>query len=145
MKPLRIGAVARQANVGIETVRFYERQGLLPQPQRQESGYRQYDDEDVAILRFIRRAKGLGFTLKEIKVLLDFRLNQSEPRTEIRQQAKAKLADIDAKIADLERMRRVLKALVAQCHGDGPMSGCPILGALQGERDGDLIDQGKQS
>lgn len=67
MKPLTIGQVANQAGVGVETVRFYERQGLLEEPARRESGYRQYDQEAVAVLRFIRRAKELGFTLKEIK------------------------------------------------------------------------------
>jgi MerR family copper efflux transcriptional regulator len=132
MKPLTIGEVARQANVGIETVRFYERQGLLEEPERRASGYRQYDQEAVAVLKFIRRAKELGFTLKEIKGLLALRLDASATRTEVREQAKAKVADIEAKIADLQRMRDVLTKLVKKCHGDGAATACPILEALQG-------------
>jgi Hg(II)-responsive transcriptional regulator len=135
MKPLTIGAVARQAGVGVETVRFYERQGLLAEPQRRASGYRQYDGEAVSVLRFIRRAKELGFTLKEIKALLALRLDASATRAEVRKQARAKVADIEARIADLQRMRDVLQNLIRNCHGDGTTTGCPILGALEG-RDG---------
>lgn len=132
MKPLTIGEVARQAGVGIETVRFYERQGLLEEPERRASGYRQFDQEAVAVLKFIRRAKELGFTLKEIKSLLALRMDASATKAEVREQAKAKVADIEAKIADLQRMRDVLSKLVKKCHGDGAASGCPILEALQG-------------
>lgn len=132
MKPLTIGEVARQAGIGIETVRFYERQGLLEEPERRASGYRQYDQEAVAVLKFIRRAKELGFTLKEIKGLLSLRLDTSATRAEVRGQAKAKVADIEAKIADLQRMRDVLTKLIRKCHGDGAANGCPILEALQG-------------
>src|ERR1041384_5413921 len=98
MKPLTIGEVARRAGVGVETVRFYERQGLLAEPPRRGSGYRQYDQEAVAVLRFIRRAKELGFTLREIKGLLALRLDASATRAEVRKQAEAKLADIEARI-----------------------------------------------
>lgn len=129
---LTIGEVARQAGIGVETVRFYERQGLLEEPQRRASGYRQFDPEAVAVLRFIRRAKELGFTLKEIKGLLALRLDASATRAEVRQQAKAKVTDIEARIADLQRMRDVLLKLVKKCHGDGAATGCPILEALQG-------------
>jgi MerR family transcriptional regulator, copper efflux regulator len=132
MKPLTIGDVARRAGVGVETVRFYERQGLLEEPERRASGYRQYDDEAVAVLRFIRRAKGLGFTLKEIKGLLALRLDASATRAEVRQQARAKVTDIETRIADLQRMRDVLLKLIRKCHGDGAATGCPILEALQG-------------
>ena len=132
MKPLTIGEVARQAEVGVETVRFYERQGLLDEPERRASGYRQYDDEAVAVLKFIRRAKELGFTLKEIKSLLVLRLDASATRAEVRQQAGAKVADIEARIADLQRMQNVLLKLIKKCHGDGAATGCPILEALQG-------------
>jgi len=135
MKFLTIGEVARQAGVGVETVRFYERQGLLEEPQRRASGYRQYDEEAVAVLRFIRRGKELGFTLREIKGLLALRLDATATRAEIRQQAKAKVADIEARIADLRRMRDVLQKLIRKCHGDGSTIGCPILAALQGQKD----------
>jgi Hg(II)-responsive transcriptional regulator len=132
MKPLTIGDVARRAGVGVETVRFYERQGLLAEPQRRASGYRQYDEEAVAVLRFIRRAKELGFTLKEIEGLLGLRLDATATRAEVRRQARAKVADIEAKIADLQRMRDVLQGLIKKCHGDGVTTGCPLLGALEG-------------
>jgi len=132
MKPWTIGEVARQAGVGVETVRFYERQGLLEEPERRASGYRQYDQEAVAVLRFIRRAKELGFTLKEIQGLLALRLDASATRTEVRAQATAKVADIEARIADLQRMRDVLTKLIKKCHGDGAATSCPILEALQG-------------
>jgi MerR family transcriptional regulator, copper efflux regulator len=132
MKTLTIGEVARQAGVGVETVRFYEREGLLDEPERRASGYRQFDPEAVAVLKFIRRAKELGFTLKEIKGLLVLRLDASATRAEVRQQAKTKVADIEARIGDLQRMRDVLLNLIKKCHGDGAARGCPILDALQG-------------
>ena len=133
MPSLTIGEVARRADLGVETVRFYERQGLLEEPERRASGYRQYDEEAVTVLRFIRRAKGLGFTLKEIKSLLGLRLDASAKRADVRRQAKEKVADIEAKIADLQRMREALLSLVNQCRGDGAATGCPILRAMQGE------------
>lgn len=141
MKFFTIGEVARQAGVGVETVRFYERQELLAEPQRRASGYRQYEEEAVAVLRFIRRAKELGFTLREIKGLLALRLDTTATRVEVRQQAKAKVADIEARIADLQRMRDALQKLIKKCHGDGSTKGCPILAALQGEK---TIDRGEE-
>ena len=132
MKTLKIGELAKRAEIGVETVRFYERQGLLDAPQRLESGYRQYREETVEVLRFIRRAKELGFTLKEIRSLLDLRSDESAPRSEIRKQASSKIEEIDAKIADLQRMRTGLMTLVGQCHGDSSLVGCPIMDALKG-------------
>ena len=131
---LTIGALARQSGVGIETVRFYEREGLLPPADRLPSGYRQYTAEAVAVLRFIRRAKELGFTLREIKSLLALRLDQSATRADVRLQAESKVADLDTRIADLQRMRNALALLITDCHGDGPLGGCPILETLQGAR-----------
>ena len=90
----------------------------------------------MAVLRFIRRAKELGFTLKEIKGLLGLRLDAEATRAEVRAKAKAKVGDIEAKIADLQRMRDVLVKLVKKCHGDGAASGCPILEAMEGKEDG---------
>ena len=127
---LSTSAVARSAGVGIETIRFYERQGLLEPPRRRASGYRQYDQTAVEVLRFIRRAKQLGFTLKEIKGLLA--LDTTATRTQIRNEAKAKVADIEDRIADLQKMRDALSLLIEKCHGNGTIQGCPILGALQG-------------
>ena len=129
---LSIGQVARQAGVGVETVRFYERQGLLAEPARRASGYRQYDKQAVDVLRFIRRAKELGFTLKEIKSLLELRMDASATQAEVRQQAKETLAGIEAKIADLERMRNALTKLIKKCRGEGSARDCPILETLHG-------------
>lgn len=131
MNALSIGQVAQQAGVGVETVRYYERRGLLEEPVRKPSGYRQYDDQAVAALRFIRRAKELGFTLKEIKSLLALRLDSSASRADVRAVAKAKVADIDGRIADLQRMRDALQLLVKRCKGHGSAGGCPILVAMQ--------------
>ena len=130
MKPLTIGEVARRGGVGVETVRFYEREGLLAEPARRASGYRQYGDDAVPCLRFIRRAKTLGFTLKEIAELLALRDAPHATRADVRRQAQSKVADIEAKVRDLQRMRKALMALTATCHGDGPAGGCPILEAL---------------
>jgi MerR family mercuric resistance operon transcriptional regulator len=126
--------LARSAEVGIETVRFYERQGLLEQPAREASGYRQYAGEVVARLRFIRRAKELGFSLKEIGELMALRVGPETTCAEIKQQANAKLADIESRIADLQRMQEALLKLAATCRGRGPINACPILDALDTER-----------
>jgi MerR family mercuric resistance operon transcriptional regulator len=127
---MTIGQVARRAGVGVETVRFYERQGLLAEPARRASGYRQYDEGAVARLRFIKRAKELGFTLKEIAELLALRLDPDTTCVEIRARAQAKLGDIEARIRDLEKIRQALLGLTASCPGSGPTSACPILEAL---------------
>src|SRR5690348_11902107 len=130
MKPLTIGEVARRAGIGVETVRFYEREGLLAEPARRASGYRQYGEDAVPRLRFIRRAKTLGFTLKEIAELLALRDDPDATRADVRRQAQSKVADIEAKVRDLQRMKEALLTLAATCHGDGPAGGCPILEAL---------------
>lgn len=133
MRPLTIGHVARRAGVGVETVRFYEREGLLAGPPRTASGYRQYGEDVVARLRFIKRAKALGFTLKEIGELLALRLDPETSCAEIKDRAKAKIDDIQAKIRDLQRMQEALVKPAASCKGDGPTSACPILDALDKE------------
>ena len=130
METLSIGEVARRAGVGVETVRFYEREGLLEEPDRRESGYRQYTEEVVLRLRFIRRAKELGFTLKEIRELIALRRDPSATRADVRQQATAKITDIEAKIRDLQRMKEALLKLTVSCRGRGSASSCPILEAL---------------
>ena len=133
MKALTIGQVARHAGVGIETVRFYERQGLLEEPARKQSGYRQYGEDVVARLRFIRRAKELGFSLKEIKELLALRVDPTTTCAEVRSKAAAKVADVEQKIEALRRIRKALVKLTAVCRGRGPTSECPILDALDKE------------
>jgi MerR family mercuric resistance operon transcriptional regulator len=135
MKPLTIGQVARQAGIGIETVRFYERQGLLAAPARKESGYRQYEEDVIARLRFIKRAKELGFSLKEIKEMLALRVDPETTCAEVRNRAQVKIADVEEKIRTLQGIKKALVQLTAVCRGRGPISECPILDALDaGER-----------
>lgn len=131
MKPLSIGEVARRAGVGIEAIRFYEREGLIPEPPRKESGYRQYPPDSVARLRFIQQAKDLGFSLKEIKELLSLRIEPLTDCADIQERAEAKVGDIEGKIQTLQRMKKALANLVAACPGRGPVSECPILDALE--------------
>ena len=131
MPPLTIGRVARLAGVGVETVRFYERKGLIPKPPRKHSGYRQYPEDAVTRIRFIRWAKDLGFTLKEIGVLLALRLDPRATSRDVRTRAKAKIADIDEKFRTLQRMKKALAGLEAACSGRASVSDCPILEALE--------------
>jgi len=135
MKPLTIGQVARSAGVGVETVRFYERQGLLQEPARKESGYRQYPEDVVARLGFIKRAKELGFSLKEIKDLLALRVDPETTCGEGKRRAEAKIADVEEKIQALQRIKKALVRLTAVCRGRGPTSECPILEALDREKE----------
>jgi len=135
MSTLTIGKLANAADVGIDTVRFYERAGLLNKPRRTASGYRLYAASDVARLRFIRRAKALGFSLEEIAELL--RLNDGGGRRgAVRALAGRRLAEIEQKLAELSRMRDTLRHLISQCSGEGPLAGCPIIDAvLEGAAD----------
>jgi len=125
---LGIGKLARLAGVGIDTIRYYERNGLLEPRGRLASGYRRYGEVELARLRFIRRAQKLGFTLKEIQALLG--LSAKHDVAQIRTAATAKLADVDSRIADLQRVRAGLAELVAACPGHGQAADCPILKAL---------------
>ena len=130
-RALTIGRVAAAAGVGVETVRFYERRGLIRQPERPMSGRRTYPPETVARIRFIRRAKDLGFTLKEIAELLELRVDPDGNCADVRARALAKVADIDRKIEALGRMREALARLASACRGRGPTSECPILEAME--------------
>jgi len=127
-----IGKVASLAGVGVETIRFYERIGLIGEPPRRPSGYRQYPGEVVSRIRFIRRAKGLGFTLKEIGELLSLRVESGSTCEEVRARVEAKIADIEEKIRTLERMREALVKLIAACSAKAQATECPILEALEG-------------
>lgn len=126
---LTSGQLAKKSGVGVETLRFYEREGLLPVPARLASGYRQYPAGAVERVRFVRRAQLLGFQLKDIKELLALRDDPDAKSREVRDKAVAKLADIDQRIRDLEAMRADLTQLVAACDGSGPAAHCPILTA----------------
>ncbi len=135
MESLTIGQLARRAGVGVETVRFYEREGLIPEPPRRPSGYRDYPLESVARIVFIRRAKELGFTLREIHELLELRVTPRRSCAHVKRSADAKIADIEGKIAALRRMRSALNDLVKACEKRAPTKECPILASL-GDPDG---------
>jgi Hg(II)-responsive transcriptional regulator len=128
---LTIGKVARGAGLAIDTVRYYEREGLLEKPARTASGYRHYSSDAVARLRFIRQAKELGFSLHEIKELLSLRVMQGKSCADVRAHAEHKIADVDRRIANLKRVRGALVKLTSACSGKGPVSQCPILEALE--------------
>jgi MerR family copper efflux transcriptional regulator len=130
---LSIGAVAKRAGVAIDTIRYYEREGLLPEPARRPSGYRSYGEGTVAQLRFIRRAKTLGFTLEEIRELLTLSADRQRGVKAVKQRAQRRLTEIEARIAELERVRAGLAELIAACPGHGAPEQCPILRALDGE------------
>ena len=131
---MKIGELAQRAGVGIDTVRYYERQGLLPAPQRQASGYRRYEEGDVQRLCFVRRAKALGFTLVEIRDLLELSGPRADDMAGMKAAAIEKLADVEARVAELNRIREGLESLVASCPGHGALEQCPILHALAGDK-----------
>jgi MerR family mercuric resistance operon transcriptional regulator len=130
MGTLPIGRLAKKAQVNIETVRYYERRGLLPEPPRRQSGYRQYSENDVSRLLFIKRAQTLGFTLKEISELLNLRVDPDTTCGDVKKRAEAKIADIEEKILALRKMKKALAKLASTCRGRGPTSECPILEML---------------
>ena len=127
---MTIGKLAQQAGVGIETIRFYEREGLIETPPRTASGYRQYSDAVVRRLQFIRRAKELGFTLNEIKELLSLKTSAGVTCASAKRKAEEKIADIDGKLRTLRRMKRALVDLTKSCNEDGTLDECPILNAM---------------
>ncbi|MEX2374617.1 MAG: MerR family DNA-binding protein, partial [Dehalococcoidia bacterium] len=114
-KDLLIGQLADAADVGVETIRYYERQGLLPEPPRSDAGYRLYDVEAVRRVRFIRQAKELGFTLSETKDLLDLRVTDASACDDVAARARRKITAVESRIRELDRVRRVLHDLVDAC------------------------------
>ena len=134
---MQIGQLAHAAGVAVDTVRYYEKQGLLPAPPRR-GAYRAYAREDVQRLRFIRRAKALGFTLEEIAGLLQLSAHRSDgvgndDMGAVRQAAQARLDEIDRRIAELERVRAGLRQVLEACPGHGALADCPILASLAAE------------
>jgi Hg(II)-responsive transcriptional regulator len=125
MTALRTGELARLAEVNVETLRFYERKGLLPMPPRRASGYREYPPETVDLVRFIRRAQHLGFSLREIKELLTLREVPRATCGDVVVLARRKIAAIDAKTSDLQAMRTALAGLLEGCPGTAPIAQCP--------------------
>ena len=127
---LNIGSLAKQAQVNIQTIRYYERRELLPEPDRTASNYRVYPCTTVQRVRFIKQAQELGFTLKEIKELLALRITQGSDCSDVRSVASAKIEDIETRIASLQSMKKSLSKLVRTCSGKGDISECPILEAM---------------
>ncbi len=130
---MKIGELAKRADVPTDTVRFYEREGVMPPPMRRESGYRDYSEVDVKRLQFVRRAKRLGFTLSEVQDLLGLSEDRTDDMAMLSHHASAKLQDIDSRIEELQRVRSALQTLVNECPGSGQLDACPILAALSGD------------
>lgn len=128
LQTIGIGALARRAGVSIDTVRYYERSGLLAPQTRLASGYRRYGDRQLAQLRFIRRAQELGFSLSDINTLLG--LSGQRDVARIKRSAERKLSEVNKRIAALARIQRALTELIAKCPGHGRAAECPILNAL---------------
>lgn len=133
MRNLTIGHLARKAQVNVETIRYYERRGLIPKPPRRESGYRQYSEDAVSRIQFIKRAKELGFSLKEILELLSLRVDPNTTCGDVKSRAEAKIAEVEEKMMALQRIKKALTKLTALCRGSGPTSECPIIEALSAE------------
>ena len=133
MSGLTIGQLAVSAGVNVETIRFYERKGLLKQPEREEGRIRRYSADARRRLTFIRGARDLGFTLQEVGELLSLRQDPKATRSDVRGRTMAKLEDVDRRIEFLEEVRSSLKTLLQQCEGYGPASNCPILDSLESQ------------
>ncbi|CAB1083718.1 hypothetical protein JY97_07190 [Alkalispirochaeta odontotermitis] len=130
MEKLSIGGLAQKANVNIETIRYYERRGLLPEPPRNKSGHRQYPSEALKRTDFIKRCQALGFSLKEITEILELRITPESTCADMKLRAGEKLTDVDRKIRELTHIRDALSGLLNKCTGKGPIGSCPILEEL---------------
>lgn len=130
MTGLKVGEVAKQAGVNLQTIHYYERRELLPKPPRTESNYRAYPEDAVLRVRFIKRAQELGFTLKEIKELFSLRASPRARCADVYKRAEEKIRDINEKIRTLQGMGKGLSKLMSECVGRSPVSECPILDAL---------------
>ena len=131
MSSLTIGQMAKLCGVGVETIRFYEREGLVPQPERPVVGFRRYPPDTAKRIIFIQRSKALGFSLREIEELLSLRVGSARSCNQVRKHAEAKIADIERKIEALGAMRQVLEKLVATCRSRSATGECPIIEALE--------------
>lgn len=121
------GQLARATGIHTETIRFYENKELIPAPSRSAAGYRQYSDDYIGRIRFIKRAQDLGFTLKEVHELLSLRLAPDSDRADVKRRVDDKISSIEGRIHDLQRMRKALHELVSCCSGSGSTRECPIL------------------
>lgn len=134
MTVMKIGEVSKRSGIGIETIRYYEREKLLEQPQRRPSGYRQYDESTLERLAYIRRAKELGFTLSEIRDLLELSFANESCCDHVRQRAETKLIDIEDKIRSLRGMRRSLSDILKRCKANGSAKDCPLVHTTNARR-----------
>lgn len=130
---LKIGQVAAQGGVNLQTLRYYEREKLLPEPPRLASGYRVFSEDTVRRVRFIKRAQRLGFTLAEIRELLSLRVDRQDGSGAVRALAKKKIDEIEQKISSLQAMKTALEHLTDKCSGKGPSSECPILESIDSD------------
>jgi MerR family mercuric resistance operon transcriptional regulator len=130
MEKLTTGQLAKQANVNLETIRYYERRGLLPQPPRNESGHRRYTLDDLRRTEFIKRTQSLGFSLKEVSDLLSLRVGTGTTCADVKIRVEVKIKDVQEKIADLKEIEQALRHLADKCSGKGPVGQCPILEGL---------------
>ncbi len=132
MKTMTISKIAKEAGVGVETVRFYERKGLVQQPPKPSTGgYRIYPAETVERIRFIRQAQELGFSLREIEELLSLRMAPSTDCADVRERAQTKLNEVKHKIAQMKRIQAALEQLIAACPGQGTLQVCSIIEAIE--------------
>ena len=131
MSSITIGKVAKAAGIGVETVRFYERQGSFPEPPRSGSGYRLYSASPIRRLRFVTRAKALGFTLAEIGELLSLSTTPAAGCCDVRDRARVKIDDIEDRVTQLLAMKKALGGLVEQCSGVGLSTECLLLEMLE--------------
>lgn len=130
---MTVGKLAASAGVGVETIRFYQKRGLIPQPARRGSGYRMYDDDVVARIRFIKNAQALGFTLTEIAELIDLEHDPRAKCGDLQERSDAKIGLIDQEIAALTKMRNELSQLSSACQSDQPLAECRLMNCLAGE------------
>ena len=128
---MRIGQIANRAGVNVETIRFYERKRLITQPSRNTGGYRQYPHETIGRIRFIKRAKELGFSLTEIAELLSLQANPKATCADVKQRAETKISTIHERVKDLQKMKRSLEKLASSCKGSGPLDDCPIIDCFE--------------
>ena len=140
MKAMTISKAARNAGVGVETIRFYERKGLIDQPLKPlDAGFRVYPEETIQRIRFIRQAQAIGFSLHEINELLSLRADPAADCSNVREQASVKLAEVNRKITRLEDIRDALQDLIAACPGRGTLRVCSIIETLAASDDGRAV------
>lgn len=132
MNGMTIGKLAKKTGVTIDTVRFYERRGLIKEPARTQLNYRVYPEEEVAHLRFIKKAKEFGFTINEIKQLLKLQNEPKASKSDVKEWTEIKISKIWSRIKDHSRILSALEQLTVSCDWQGPVSECPIIGALPG-------------